>query len=89
MVICQIDGQRMTTRAAAHQEIARALALPVYYGSNLDALWDVASTIEADVTLVHPGAMLNALQKYGCRLLATLYDAAEENERFSFHTSEQ
>lgn len=85
MVRCQIDGRNMTTRASAHQEIAHALDLPVYYGSNLDALWDIASTIDADVTLTHPGAMLNALAKYGCRLLATLYDAAEENDRFSFH----
>lgn len=84
MVKCVIDGSNMTTRAAAHQQIAQALQLPVYYGSNLDALWDVASTFEADVTMVNSGAMLNALQGYGCKMLATLYDAAEENEKFAF-----
>lgn len=85
MVKCMIDGRNMTTRAQAHQEIAQALDLPVVYGSNLDALWDVASTFDADMTLVYPGAMLNALQGYGCKMLATLYEAAERNEQFSFH----
>ena len=33
--------RNMTSRALAHQEIARALDLPVPYGSNLDALWDI------------------------------------------------
>jgi len=84
MVKCVINGQNMTSRAAAHQEIAKALTLPVVYGSNLDALWDVASTFDADMTLVNPGAMLNALQQYGCKLLATLYEAAESNPEFKF-----
>lgn len=88
MVKCTIDGRNMTTRAAAHQEIAQALQLPVYYGSNLDALWDVASTFEADVTMANPGAMLNALQGYGCKLLATLYEAAERNPEFTFQIND-
>ena len=84
MVKCVIDGQNMTTRAAAHQEIAKALALPTVYGSNLDALWDVASPYDADMTLVNPGALLNALQGYGCKLIATLYEAAESNPEFTY-----
>lgn len=85
MVKCVIDGTNMLTRAQAHQHIAQAFELPVPYGSNLDALWDVASTFDADMTLVNPGAMLNALQGYGCKLLATLYEAAEKNPNFQFH----
>ena len=84
MVKCVINGQNMTSRAAAHQEIARALALPTVYSSNLDALWDVASTFDADMTLINPGAMLNALKGYGCKLIATLFDAAEANPEFQF-----
>ena len=88
MVKCVINGQNMTSRALAHQEIAKALDLPVVYGSNLDALWDVVSTFDADMTLVHAGAMLNALQVYGCNILATLYEAAEANEKFVFHVED-
>ena len=88
MVKCVINGQHMTNRALAHQEIAQALALPVVYGSNLDALWDVVSTFDADMTLVNSGAMLNALQAYGCKMLATLYEAADNNPRFKFHVED-
>ena len=79
-----INGAAMTTRGDAHAELARALKLPGYYGANLDALWDCASTMEADAAMVCPGAMLNALGSYGCRLLKTLFDAAEENPDFHF-----
>ena len=78
----------MPDRAAAHAELARALMLPPHYGANLDALWDEVSCMRADVTLVHPAAMLNSLGIYGCKLLQTLYEAAEENSDFHFHTQD-
>lgn len=83
-----IDGRRMTTRADAHAELARALDFPDWYGGNLDALWDLATGMAADACLIHAPALLNALGAYGCRLLMTLYEAAEENERFSFRLSD-
>lgn len=83
-----IDGQSMTTRAAAHAELARALGFPDWYGGNLDALWDLACGLQADAALIHAPALLNALGAYGCRLLQTLYEAAAENERFSFRLAE-
>ncbi|MDO5323598.1 MAG: barstar family protein [Clostridia bacterium] len=83
-----IDGMNMTDRAAAHAELARALNLLPHYGANLDALWDEVSCMRADVTLVHPAAMLNALGIYGCKLLQTLYEAAAENPDFHFHTQD-
>ena len=88
MNCCTIRGENMTTPAQAHAEIARALRLPEYYGGNLDALWDEVSCMRADVTLVHPAAMLNALGSYGCKLLQTLYEAAEENPDFHFRTQD-
>ena len=83
-----IDGINMTDRAAAHAELARAMKLPPHYGANLDALWDEISCMCADVTLIHPAAMLNSLGIYGCKLLQTLYEAAEENSDFHFHTQD-
>ena len=83
-----IDGARMTTRADAHAELARALDFPDWYGGNLDALWDLTTGMTADVRLIHAPALLNALGAYGCKLLQTLYEASEENERFSFRLAE-
>ena len=83
-----IDGARMTTRADAHAELARALDFPDWYGGNLDALWDLTTGMAADVHLIHAPALLNALGAYGCRLLQTLYEAAAENGRFSFQLAD-
>ncbi|MBQ8972802.1 MAG: barstar family protein [Clostridia bacterium] len=79
-----IDGRNMQTREDAHAELKRALALPEYYGANLDALWDLATTMRADAELTHATDMLNALKGYGCKLLTTLYEAADENPEFQF-----
>ena len=79
-----IDGTCMTSRAAVHDELARALELPEYYGRNLDALWDLTSTIKAEAVLLHADAMLNAMGAYGERLLQTLTEAAEKNPDFVF-----
>ena len=83
-----IDGANMRDRAAAHAELACALKLPPHYGANLDALWDEVSCMRADVTLVHTSSLLNSLGIYGCKLLQTLYEAAEENSDFHFHTQD-
>ena len=85
---CTIDGACMRSRADAHAELARALELPEYYGANLDALYDCASTMDAELTLVRPAPMLDALKGYGCKLLATLFDAAESNPGFIFRVEE-
>ena len=83
-----INGARMTDRAAAHAELARALKLPPHYGANLDALWDEISCMRGDVTLVHPAVLLNSLGVYGCKLLQTLYEAAAENPDFHCRTQD-
>ena len=85
---CTIDGAAMLTRADAHAQLARALELPEYYGANLDALWDCVSAMDAELTLVHPAPMLDALKVYGCKLLETLCEAAESNAHFQFHVND-
>ena len=78
----------MRSREDAHAELARALELPEYYGKNLDALYDCASTMDAEVALVHPAPMLDALKVYGCKLLQTLFDAAQSNSGFIFRVED-
>lgn len=84
MVNAILDGRRMTTRAAAHDELTRALALPAHYGRNLDALWDALGEVEGRVTLTHTDALLEALGAYGAELIKTLYDAARDNPGLEF-----
>ena len=81
---CIIDGAAMLSRADAHAELARALELPEYYGANLDALWDCVSAMDAELVLIHPAPMLDALKVYGCKLLETLYEASDSNSGFRF-----
>lgn len=79
-----IDGMKMTERRAAHEEIARALRFPDFYGHNLDALFDMLSTFEGKAKIINTACALSALGGYGCNLLKTFFDAAEENRRFTF-----
>ena len=83
-----IDGASMLSRAEAHAALAGALGLPEHYGANLDALWDCVTTMDAELTLVHPAPMLNALKDYGCKLLKTLYEAADSNPGFIFRVED-
>ena len=82
MIIRLIDGNRMTDRGTAHDELARALELPEYYGRNLDELWDLATAMKAEAVFVHADAMLNTMGPYGERLLKTLVEAAKKNPDF-------
>lgn len=81
-----LNGLTMLSRERAHDEIARALSLPEWYGRNLDALWDMVSAMHADVILTDREAMLTSLGSYGELLIATLQEASEENPHFSFAT---
>lgn len=70
-----LDGNRMTDRESAHDELARALGFPEWYGRNLDALWDLVSVMEGEIMLLHP-ERLTELGLYGGKLLDTLREAA-------------
>ena len=79
-----INGNAMTDRGQAHDELARALEFPAYYGRNLDALWDLATELAGEVTLENTAQMLNSLGTYGCQLLEVLYEAAQKNPNLTF-----
>jgi RNAse (barnase) inhibitor barstar len=79
-----IDGSKMTTRQDAYAEIKRALDAPDYMGSNLDALNDVLTETRGEIRLTSACVMLNALGRYGCRMLEVFFDAAQDSEYLSF-----
>ena len=58
----------------------------IIHGDNLDALWDMLSTIHEDthITLSSSVLMLNALDAYGTKILQTFYEADAENDHITF-----
>lgn len=79
-----LNGKNMTTRAAAHDELASVLQLPAHYGRNLDALWDCITTMDAKLSLINSADMLDALGSYGAELLKTLQEADGSASGFRF-----
>lgn len=80
-----LDGKAMTDRSAAHSHLAEKLALPAYYGRNLDALYDLLTELEKDtqIILLDPAAVIDNLGKYGEALLSVMQEAAEENPKLT------
>ena len=76
-----LDGTAMHDRQEAHSHLAQRLALPDYYGRNLDALYDLLTQIGTDTELVlrDSDALVKTLGRYGKALMDTLADAAKEN----------
>ena len=71
-----LDGRCMTDRAAAHAELREKLALPDYYGGNLDAL-NVCLGERAERELIvieNAGAFLEGCEGYGAKLLRVFGD---------------
>ena len=75
-----IDCSRMTSKETLHRYLKETLALPEYYGGNLDALFDCLTEVNQPVVLEfeHPNALI-PLGNYGEALMSTFRDAALEN----------
>lgn len=78
METVRLDGTRLQNRAEAMELLGRALALPSWWGRNLDALYDCLTGLGWPVRLEL--ARRDALEEtaFGRRLLRVLEDAAEE-----------
>ncbi len=76
-----LDGALMPDRETAHAYLARRLALPDWYGRNLDALYDLLTQPMAPTRLVvyRRDALEAALGPYAQALLIALADAAGDN----------
>ena len=81
-----IDCAGIADRRALHATLKEALALPEYYGNNLDALADCLSDLFEDTCLVlrHPNALRDALGDYAEALLHVLHRGALDNRHFVF-----
>lgn len=81
-----LNGRKMTSIKATHYYLKRKMNLPAYYGSNLDALWDVLSTISepVQVKLLFRDQMEQSLGRYSGALVQVFLDAAKANPNFAF-----
>ena len=75
-----IDCRELVSRAAAHDCFARVFSLPADYGRNLDALYDVLTSLPpCRITLSHADCLYPLLGAYAEKLLAVFSDAASGN----------
>ena len=73
-----LDAANMTEKEATHAYLKKALALPDYYGSNLDALYDCLTELgETEIRFVN----LDAARGYVAKVLSVIQEAQEENPR--------
>ena len=76
----RIDCRELTSRTAAHDCFARVFALPAFYGRNLDALYDVLTSLPpCRITLAGTSCLYPLLGAYAEKLLSVFRDAAREN----------
>jgi len=77
-----LNGAKMTDKVATHAYLKKKLALPDYYGENLDALWDCLSTDFSGKTItIHKvETIISNLGSYGEALIQLFQDAAVENQ---------
>lgn len=81
----KLDGRKMDSRQAAFAYIKTSLALPDWFGNNLDALADcLGEMADVEITFSHAGAAINALGDYGQALIAVFQDQAAGRQDFRF-----
>ena len=76
-----LNGLELESMEAVHRRFAEVLALPEYYGQNLDALFDCLTeqTDPLTVRLLHREALEDRLGRRGRALVRLLRRAAAEN----------
>ena len=79
METIRLDGTRLCRRGEAMELLGRALALPEWWGRNLDALHDCLTELGRPVRLELHGRAAMEASGFGLRLLRVLEDSAAEN----------
>ena len=87
----ELDCRKMTDKQATHAYLKQALALPDYYGNNLDALYDLMTDREEETVLVlgywrQLGLLLG---DYGISLLETLREASAAHPKVEIILKEE
>lgn len=88
MNVIDIDLKNVTTARGFHRVVKKGLKAPDYYGYNLDALYDVLTTISEETQIVfHNFKVVKAnLPDLADTLEGLLLDATEENDNLEIIT---
>ncbi|MBO4473578.1 MAG: barstar family protein [Clostridiales bacterium] len=80
MNIYLLDGKDMTSRDEAYRVIVDTMELPMWFGNNLDALFDCLSDLSKDIAVVFVNTAIaeENLGQYAKRILACFREAAQE-----------
>ena len=82
MKVVILDGSTAPPKEALPQHLARELNFPVWYGRNLDALFDCLTSVSEEITLtLDEAALTEALGPYAQRVGKVLTRAAEKNPK--------
>ena len=89
MKTVELNGKRMTSEGAAQEYLFDMFDFPVYYGDDLDALYDALADIteETHVSIINRDAMENS--SYGSRLMWVFEDAASDNDNLTLAWTEE
>lgn len=80
MMNITIDCSAIESRQDLHRIFAEALSFPSCYGSNLDALHDMLTSLSGTVRLENWDAAEERLGRYGLSAKKAIAHAALENE---------
>ena len=86
METIQLDGARLCRRQEAMELLGQMLALPEWWGRNLDALHDCLTELGRPVRLELCHCALMRESRFGLRLLRVLEDSAAENPNLELMT---
>ncbi len=77
----ELDCGLMTGRSETHEYLKQQFSFPEYYGKNLDALYDLLTSVcePMSIVLINEACIEKNLGGYGSALLATIREAAEDN----------
>ena len=81
-----LDGKYMKNKKLVHLYIRFQLESNQYFGSNLDALWDVLSTYSEPIKigLINKDKLIENMGDYGESIIKVFQDAEEENRNIQF-----
>lgn len=76
-----LDGKKMLDREISHKYLKEVFNFPNYYGENLDALWDMLSSISSpmDIEFINRYDLVKNLGTYANIMIKVFEDAEKEN----------
>jgi len=77
-----VNGRKIQDKSELHDYLIKQFNLPLYYGRNLDALWDVLSTNKnlKKITVIHTSYLDKILGDYSKSLLNLFKELSAIND---------